>query len=121
MWLAVVETLKKTIDRVQRPVGVCVKARLKKNKVGLPFRECVFEIRFGYGIDDISSHLEWLKSIGKLDKLEMSEKQIPAFLRSLEKMDNAEVEEWRTVIDEAVRSAWYEIERSFVPTRRKYG
>lgn len=50
-WLAEVE--KKT--KLDRPVGVTIKVKNEKNKVGLPFRTGYLDILFDYGLDDLTS------------------------------------------------------------------
>ena len=97
LWLAHMGILKRTVNKVERPVGVKIRARCKKNKVGLPFRDCDFEISFGFGVEDDKASLEFLKSIGVQAKPSGDE------LRKL------------------VIENWYKIEKTFLPTRRKYG
>lgn len=97
LWLAHTGILKRTVNKIERPVGVKIKAKCKKNKVGLPFRECEFEITFGYGVEDEKASLEFLKSIGVQAKPTGDE------LRKL------------------VVEQWYKIEKTFLPARRKYG
>lgn len=99
LWLAHMKLLKRTVDKVERPVGIMVKARCKKNKIALPFRECLFEIKFGYGIDDINASLDFLKESGQPFAFKKID---PEHLR-------------QTVI-----KRWYEIESSFLTTERKY-
>ena len=96
LWLAHIKTLKRTITKVERPIGVTVRARCKKNKIGLPFRQCDFNIRFGYGIDDIPASTEFLSSVGK------AAPKTPEALR------------------EAVIREWYVVEKRFLPEKRKY-
>ena len=57
VWLAEIEKLKNK-DRI---VGVGIKAKIKKNKIAKPFREAIFPILFGYGIDDMGSMVDFLK------------------------------------------------------------
>lgn len=97
LWLAHMGMLKRTVSKVERPVGVKIRAKCKKNKVGLPFRECDFEITFGYGIEDAKASHAWLKEVGESTK--------------------ADGEALRTF----VMTKWHDIERTFIPTRRKYG
>jgi len=40
--------------------GVCVEARLKKSKTARPFRSALINIIFDYGIDDISSNIDYV-------------------------------------------------------------
>lgn len=59
LWLASIHKIKKR----DRPVGVVVKAQAKKSKTKRPFRECVFTLRFDYGLDNIESNLDFLFSL----------------------------------------------------------
>mgnify|MGYP001614381565 CR=1 FL=1 len=103
LWLAHMKTLKRTVEKVERPYAITVKARCKKNKVGLPYRDCEFNIKFGYGIDDIDASLEFLLSTGL--RYEISKKPTA---------------EEREALRQKVIERWYKIERNFIPTERKY-
>lgn len=96
LWLAKIKTLDRTIQQIKRPTGVTIRANCKKNKIGLPFRKCDFNIRFGYGIEDMAASADFLTSIGK------SAPKTPEALR------------------EAVIKEWYNVERKFLPEKRKY-
>lgn len=120
LWLAQVQRLKRTIKGVERPTGVKIKAQCSKNKVGLPFRECTFDIRFAYGIDDVAANLEWLESVGRLGDAGLSKGEVSKVVRGVEQMDSEEAAEMRAGIAEATEKAWYEIETQFLPKRRKY-
>ena len=100
LFLAHLKNEKRTINKVERVTGVRIKAKVDKNKIGLPLRECEFSIRFGFGIDDERASVEWLKSVGFHE--EDVAKYSPADLK-----------------DQVCRK-WAEIETSFLPTRRKY-
>lgn len=56
VWLSEVEKIKKK-DSI---VGIRVKVKCKKNKIGKPFRECFVDILFDLGIDDVSSNINYL-------------------------------------------------------------
>lgn len=96
LWLAEMKKLTKTKSKITRPIGVQVKAKCEKNKVGLPFRECQFPLVFNYGMDDESACIEFLETINE---------KIPDTLEDMR---------------ELVSRRWLEIEASFLPTTRKY-
>lgn len=120
LYLAQMETLRKTASKQKRAVGVKIKARCTKNKIGLPQRECQFEIRFGYGVDDVKASLEWLSEVGRLDELHLNAAKLPGYHKRFEDMPTAEAQEERKHIDALVRRVWSEIETDFLPKRGKY-
>ncbi len=61
IWLAELGKLKKGKLKRERVVGLKILAKIKKNKVWIPFREANYNILFNYGIDDIGSMLDFLK------------------------------------------------------------
>ena len=101
IWLYNMGMTKRTRSKVERVVGVKVKAKNDKNKVSLPYRECEFAITFGFGVEDIQASRDWLKEVG--DKEAPAPEAGDAALR-------------KYVIDK-----WNSIESGFIPTRRKYG
>lgn len=56
LWLAEVEKHKKK----DRTVGITIKPKTRKAKIKHPFRECFLELIFDYGIDNISSNINFL-------------------------------------------------------------
>ena len=97
LWLAHLKTVKRTISKIERPTGIMVRARCKKNKIGLPLRQCEFSVRFGYGIEDVECSTEFLQTVGKATP------KSPEALR------------------EAVIREWFNVERKFLPEKQKYG
>lgn len=95
VYLSQLERLKRTIDQVTRVVGIEIRAKLDKNKVGLPFREAQFPILFGYGIDDQRANLKWLKELGHRVNGSANLPQL-------------------------VEEKWRALESRFLPRRRKY-
>jgi len=47
-------------NKYKSPIGVIIKFKVNKNKVGRPYREGQFQILFGYGIDNIGSNVAFL-------------------------------------------------------------
>ena len=73
IWLAEIKRLANAATK--RPYGIVVKAKITKNKVAPPLREVEFPVIYGYGVDDVSSVMDYLlenKDICKDLKLEDS-------------------------------------------------
>ncbi len=68
IWLAE----KEKQEKKGRVTGVTLHVKNDKNKVGLPFRECFINVLFDYGVDNISSNIDFLYDLktaeGKLKK-----------------------------------------------------
>lgn len=116
LWLSQTGTKKRTIKGVERVCGVDIRARCKKNKISMPFRECDFPILFGFGLDDLTANILWLEKTKLLKDDEDSKK----LLRSIPSMSDEEYKDVRTKYAERVKQHWYEIEEQFIPTRKKY-
>lgn len=115
IWLSEIEKIKKTVKNITRPVGVTIKVKCKKNKVGMPFRECEFPIIFNYGIDDMLANLEWLKTINMLESMDIS----PRMLEQTAKRADTDAE-LKAKIKNQVDISWAEIENEFLPKSSKY-
>ena len=120
LWLSHLKTLTRTMGSVKRAVGVRIKAKCKKNKVSLPFRECEFEIAFGFGVNDTEASLEWLMEVKALDRLGLKAVDVDAYLDKLDKLEGAELAAQRKAVHKAVVEAWQAVEGRFAPVRRKY-
>ena len=125
LWLAQLKKLERTVTKQTRVYGTQVKAKCKKNKVGLPFRDCEFQILFGYGIDDINAMLVWLESIDCKDSI----------LEIVDKTSYRNAAELTTIIKKLPRDQrmsilnelsaltieqWEAIESKFLPASSKY-
>lgn len=62
--LSSIGAIKAKVEGHDRIVGSRVKAKLVKNRVGPPLRECEYEVYFDSGIDDYSSWLTTMKDYG---------------------------------------------------------
>ena len=119
--LSQIKELKKTRNKVERTVGIQIKAKCDKNKVGLPFRICQFPIIFGYGVDDLLASLQWLQEVGRLNAIHIKdEKELKAYIKDTQVMGVTELIEEERSIGKIVVDLWQEIEIDFLPTRRKY-
>lgn len=125
VWLAEIGKIYKTIGGIKRAIGVNVKARVKKNKVGLPFRDCEYPILFGYGVDDLTANVEWLLTLKHGEKilkeeLDMSKSGYEVRIANLRDKGGEPVREVRAKLREIVLREWERVENSFLPKARKY-
>ena len=125
LWLAQIKKLEKTILKQTRTYGTMVKAKCKKNKVGLPYRECEFPVVFGYGIDDIAAMITWLESISAKDSIlriinQSSYKSSAALSEELKQVDRQSRIQICNELASEVIDQWELIEQKFLPTTSKY-
>lgn len=66
--LSSIGAIKTKVDGHDQIVGSRVKAKLVKNRVGPPLRECEYEVYFDSGIDDYSSWLTTMKDYGLVNQ-----------------------------------------------------
>lgn len=119
LWLAEIGKIKKTALGEERAIGVNVHAKVKKCKVGMPFRECQFPIMFGYGVDDEASMLAWLESTKTItkDAAKIFNAQVQA---AREKNDWQKVREVHAELKRIAVELWDKIEDRLAPPMRKY-
>jgi recombination protein RecA len=118
--LTQIKTYKKTKKGVERVVGVWIKAKMDKCKVGFPYRDCTFPILFGYGIDDVRSCIEWLLEVKAPSAIDMTIEEAKKTLKGLDAMADDEYEALSDKVTKACITRWYDIEDEFLPTKRKY-
>ena len=118
IWLTQKKKLERTIRKIEKVYGIMVNAECKKNKIGLPFRDCNFPVIFNYGIDDIYACLDWLKGVnGGLEEIGIEAKDIKDYS---EKITVGRDEEAQKKVRETTIRIWNEIEQDFLPKIGKY-
>jgi recombination protein RecA len=121
LYISQLKAVTKERAKVKREIGIRVKIRADKNKVGVPFRTCELNIIFAYGMDDVTASLEFLESVGKITKETLGGRQISAYVKALNKVPQEKFGSVRRSLAQRVKKAWDELETSFAPSRRKYG
>lgn len=124
IWLAEIGKIKQTQSGIERVIGVNVKARAKKNKVGLPFRDCEYPILFGYGVDDLTSSIEWMFEAKREKILEqdfgVSKSGYKVRVANLRNKGGEVAREFRQRLRDVVFREWQAIEQGFLPKSKKY-
>lgn len=120
-WLAHMGYIKRTINKINRVVGFEIKAKVKKNKVGLALRDVEYNFEFGFGTNDLLASVNWLAEVDRLDAIDLKKTELKDFIKEIEKMPTQEYAEERARAATAVKSVWAEVETTFLPTRKKYG
>ena len=111
---AKIKELTKTVEGVKDAYGILVKAKCKKNKIGVPFRSCEFPVEFYYGINDLLANLTWLNMVKKLKEF-TTEKNMKAF--ATENRNNKAV---KKQVSNYTTSEWNRIQSGFLPENSKY-
>lgn len=121
LWLYLKKRIKQERRKIKRVVGVEIRAICEKNKVGLPFRECEFDLMFGYGVNDIKAGINFLKDIGKLSDLEgWDDRNAGSKIRELQDRGPKAVNLFREELNELLEGYWVAIENDFAPKHGKY-
>lgn len=105
----------------KRATGIKVKAAIDKNKVGLPYREALYQIRFGYGLDDAQSMVDFLNETKRLKMVDIRPDEVKGFLNYLLEQPPEDMAKEMAALKEACTSVWYEIEQRTITSRAKYG
>lgn len=119
-WLAHIKILKRTINKIERPYGIEILAKVKKNKVGMPFREAQFTFEFGFGINDLLASVNWLNEVDRLDAIALKKSEYKEYIKGLNDLSSVEYSEERARAARAVKHVWAEVETTFLPKRQKY-
>jgi len=120
-WLAHIKILKRTINKIERPYGIEIKAKVKKNKVGMPFREADFTFEFAFGINDLLASLTWLDEVNRLEDFGLKKSELKDYIKSIPELSDEQYQTDRAEAARVVKKVWAEVEETFLPKRRKYG
>lgn len=120
LYLAHVKTIYRTLRKQKLATGVRIRAKCDKNKISIPFRECEFTIRFGYGIEDLSASVDWLDDVKRLNEAHLTKLELKAINDDLDSIPSSEYKELSKKVSAAVIQAWAENETELAPKRRKY-
>lgn len=114
LWLYETGKIKKTVGGIERAIGMNIKARCEKNKVGMPWRECEIPVIYGFGMDDKTAALDWLATAQPLAMRRIRDDITKDnWKRHMPNLDRAR-------IGQVVREVWDDVERKFAPETRKY-
>jgi recombination protein RecA len=119
LWLSEMGEIKKTIDKVERVIGIKIRAKLRKCKVGKPRRVCEFPIIFDYGVDDVTANVEWLKSVKKLNEFIDNYAEGYSIEELIKEIKSGNKELGTTLCNEVI-DYWNQIEAKFEPEYSKY-
>ena len=118
-WIAEIEKLKKTKRGFTRIYGIKSRCKVERSKVAKPFRDSDFQILFDYGLDDISSMIDFIWGKGAIT---FDDKKYPPVRRlNFIKYIEEDKEREERLID-MVERKWCEIEEEFskdVSNRKK--
>lgn len=124
VWLAHMGQTHTTISGVKRTTGIQIRARQTKTKVGIQFRECTLDIEYGFGVDDVASNLRYLASVGKAGMVKIGLGNDPGkithFLKQVKDGPDREYTRIKEKLDRITPEVWRDVEKAFLPTRRKY-
>jgi recombination protein RecA len=112
LWLAKLKDLKRTVKGIERSYGIIVNAKIKKNKISVPGRECEMEFHWNYGVEDFLTSINWLQKVKRMP--EKYEKI------NYDKLSDDDYRALTSEIAEDVKRVWLEIESDFKPSRSKY-
>ena len=99
---------------------------MTKNKIGKPFRSCFIDILFDYGVDNISTNINFLynlksdtgkqEEISKTDPIIWDGEEFTNRKRLIRYIEENNQEE---ILNQKVKDSWAEIEEKAKPKRKK--
>lgn len=123
IWLQKIKTLKKKVNDTSYPIGVLIKAHIKKNRINGTDRSFTFPLLYDYGIDDITSCIDWLVYCGHWEGNETRTKivapEFGKFTGSASKLAKLiEKNDERKELQTLVSNVWREIEKNLASNRK---
>lgn len=118
--LSHLKTLTRTVGGIKAAVGIRIKAKCIKNKIGQAFRDCEFVIRFGYGVEDYQAALEWLLKAKRTKVAGLSPAKAEDLLDASIDWGTTKLNQRRRELEPGLRRAWKSVQTDLLPTRRKY-
>ena len=124
------EDLKKTVQGETRSYGYVLKARALKSRNEHPYRECYINILYTYGLDDISSNIDYLYSFKteggktrpitkqKIPKSDWIEKDTGEFSKA-EFISFIEEKGLEEELAKRVKEKWDMIDEAIIPVRKR--
>lgn len=119
-WLSELKKIDKTIHGSKHIIGTHIRARNKKSKVGLPFKEADLTLWFGYGIDDEGSMLDYLDTNKASNGVNLDDiyKQLTEARRL---QDREYIDAINQLLRDMVVEHWNAVDTELAPPLRKYG
>lgn len=105
---------------IKSVVGVDIHAKIDKNKVSLPYREAKFPIRFGYGIDEIQSLVNYLAEVNRLERVDILKNEVNGFTPYVMTLCPEERADWIKTLRRNAVETWYEVQRATLLPMGKY-
>lgn len=125
LWLTPKAKLKRTVNKLEQIYGNTVKAQVRKNKCGIPWKDANIDLLHSFGVDDIGSNLKFLAEVNALNDVpglsSEKKKDMTSFIQKIHfEMDAKERNELTSIVDTLVRKKWAEIEKGFAIPHTKF-
>lgn len=106
-WIKEVQKLKAIRYKEQKIYGIRSEIRVEKNKCAIPFREAQFQILFDYGIDNISSLIDYIYGSSKIkfDGQKFSRKKFIKFIEN---------NNYESMLERKAEIKWQKVEHAFI-------
>lgn len=123
IWLSKPEKLKATKTGKKVTIGETIKVDIRKNKIGTPFRTSYLKILYNYGLDDISSNVDYLYNLitdsGKSRELGNVTWDDAKFKTKAKLVKYIEDKNQEKKLIKAVKVKYKEWENSLIPNRKR--